>query len=60
MGDNLAPLMTVEEARDVVRSDSQTASDLHKAEIVLSMSNFPDDQMVSREVRKARRLEVVK
>ena len=60
IGDNFDPLMSVDEARDVVRSYNHKKSDLHKAEMVLALSNWFGDQMVAHEMRKARFLEVVK
>jgi len=60
MGDNFDPLMSVDEARDVVRSYSHKKSDLNKAEMVLALSNRFGGKMVAHEMRKARFLEVVK
>ena len=57
MGDNFESLMTIEEARVVVRSANPKKSDLRKAEIVLSLANWYGDRAIAREMRKARFLE---
>lgn len=54
MGDNFKEIMTVEEARNVVRSKSPDPTELQKAEMALALSGWFGDQMVAFEMRKAR------
>lgn len=58
-GDNFKPMMTTQQARDVVMSEKPSEADMIVAITILQLSPYFGDQMVAHELRKVKLLNKV-